>query len=128
MRMYLQQFFPCLENRHVYPYRVIYPMMLEHIVCAHHHPRLQHFSKSWPSISNCWHDWTPNLSLPPIPPSCLPYPMQGFTTSMLVHLRRGNGTSWITRRLTIGFLSNLRIVFEIIVNNFYLCKAKRMKK
>ena len=31
MRTYLQQFFPCLENRHVYPYRVIYPMMLEHI-------------------------------------------------------------------------------------------------
>lgn len=31
MRTYLQQFFPCLENRHVYPYRVVYPMMLEHI-------------------------------------------------------------------------------------------------
>ena len=27
----MQQFFPCLENRHVYPYRVVYPMMLEHI-------------------------------------------------------------------------------------------------
>ena len=31
MKTYLQQFFPCLENRHVYPYRVVYPMMLEHI-------------------------------------------------------------------------------------------------
>lgn len=31
MRTYLQQFFPCIENRHVYPYRVVYPMMLEHI-------------------------------------------------------------------------------------------------
>jgi predicted ATPase len=31
MRTYLQQFFPCLENRHVYPYRVVFPMMLEHI-------------------------------------------------------------------------------------------------
>ena len=31
MRTYLQQFFPCLENRHVYPYRVVYPMMLEHV-------------------------------------------------------------------------------------------------
>ena len=31
MSTYLQQFFPCLENRHVYPYRVVYPMMLEHI-------------------------------------------------------------------------------------------------
>lgn len=31
MRTYLQQFFPCLENRHVYPYRVVCPMMLEHI-------------------------------------------------------------------------------------------------
>ena len=64
--------------------------------CPHHHPRLQHFSKSWPGISNCWHDWKPNLSLPPIPPSCLPYPMQGFTTSMLGHLRRRHGMSWKT--------------------------------
>ena len=31
MRTYLQQFYPCLENRHVYPYRVVFPMMLEHI-------------------------------------------------------------------------------------------------
>ena len=31
MRTYLQQFFPCLENRHIYPYRIVYPMMLEHI-------------------------------------------------------------------------------------------------
>lgn len=31
MKTYLQQFFPCLENRHVYPYRVVYPMMLEHV-------------------------------------------------------------------------------------------------
>lgn len=31
MKTYLQQFFPCLENRHVYPYRVVFPMMLEHI-------------------------------------------------------------------------------------------------
>ena len=31
MKTYLQQFFPCLENRRVYPYRVVFPMMLEHI-------------------------------------------------------------------------------------------------
>ena len=31
MKTYLQHFFPCLENRHVYPYRVVYPMMLEHV-------------------------------------------------------------------------------------------------
>ena len=31
MKTYLKHFFPCLENRHVYPNRVVYPMMLEHI-------------------------------------------------------------------------------------------------
>lgn len=31
MKTYLKHFFPCLENRHVYPYRVVYPMMLEHV-------------------------------------------------------------------------------------------------
>ena len=31
MKTYLQQFFPCLENRRVYPYRVVFPMMLDHI-------------------------------------------------------------------------------------------------
>jgi hypothetical protein len=30
MRTYLQQFYPCLENRRVYPYRVIYPMIATH--------------------------------------------------------------------------------------------------
>ena len=30
MRTYLQQFFPCLENRHVYHYRIVYPMIATH--------------------------------------------------------------------------------------------------
>ncbi len=30
MRTYLQQFFPCLENRHVYLYRIVYPMIATH--------------------------------------------------------------------------------------------------
>ncbi len=85
MRTYLQQFFPCLENRHVYLYRIVYPMI------ATHSPFL--------------------LAIP----SARIYDLDARPSTEREWYELDN------KKAYYRFLSSLRIVFENIVNNFYLC-------
>ena len=92
MRTYLQQFFPCLENRHVYLYRIVYQMI------ATNSPFL--------------------LAIP----SARIYDLDARPSTEREWYELDN------KKAYYRLFSSLRIVFEIIVNNFYLCKAKRMNK
>ena len=90
MRTYLQQFFPCLENRHVY--RIVYPMIATHSPFLLAIPSARIYDlDARPSTEREWYE----------------------LENMKAYYR---------------LFKQFENRFVIIVNNFYLCKAKRMNK